>query len=206
MKSMRLLFVLILLMGSSALAYADGVPVDPRMDVSDPSCKEVSPCTPVEGTNFSFTSNNNGGGFLEFQNESGTNWTSLLVETGSIPFNVPADSVTCTTNAFLSCQVFDLAGGVTAMYFSGVNTDDSDFGPFGILNASIFSVNLNDLINGAPNTDPNGSGGWGSDRLFTATANASSPVPEPATLTLMGIGFGALLVKNKLRSRRSARS
>jgi hypothetical protein len=202
MKCTRLFFVLLLIMGSSALAYADGVPVDPRMDVSDPNCGDISSCTPVEGTSFSFTSNNNGGGFFKFQNESGTNWTSLLVETGSNPFNVPANSVTCTTNAFLTCQVFDLASGVTAMYFSGVSSD-SEFGPFGILNAAIFTVNLNDLVNDVPNTDPNGSGGWGSGRDFTATANASSPVPEPATLTLMGIGFGALLTKNKLRSRRA---
>jgi PEP-CTERM motif len=205
MKCTRFVFLLLLLMGSSVLAYADGVPVDPRMDVSDPSCGEISPCTPIEGTSFPFTSNNNGGGFFTFQNVSGTDWTSLLVETGSIPFNVPADTVTCVTNAFLSCQVFDLAGGVTAMYFSGVNSD-SDFGPFGILNNSVFTVNLNDLVDGVPNTDPKGSGGWGLGRDFTATANAPSPVPEPATLTLLGIGIAALLSKNKLHSQRRARS
>jgi hypothetical protein len=205
MNRTRFFVLVLLLMGSSALAYADGVPVDPRMDVSDPSCGDISSCTSVEGTVFSFTSNNNGGGFFKFQNESGTDWTSLLVETGSSPFNVPANSVTCTTNAFLSCQVFDLAGGVTAMYFSGVNSD-SEIGPFGILNTAIFTVNLNDLVNGVPTGNPNGSGGWGSARDFTATANAPSPVPEPATLTLMGIGIAALLAKNKLRSQRPARS
>jgi PEP-CTERM motif len=205
MKCTRFVFLLLLLMGSSVLAYADGVPVDPRMDVSDPDCPATCPI-PIEGTSFAFTSNNTGGGFFTFQNVSGTDWTSLLVETGSIPFNVPANTVTCTTNAFLSCQVFDLAGGVTAMYFSGVNSD-SELGPFGILNNFVFTVNLNDLLaSGAPNTDPNGSGGWGSGRDFTATANAPTPVPEPATLTLMGIGIAALLAKNKLRSQRRARS
>jgi hypothetical protein len=202
MKCTRLFVLLLLVVGSSALAYADGLPVDPRMDVSDPDCGET--CTPIEGTSFSFTSNNHGGGFFTFQNDSKTNWNSLLVETGSIPFNIPADTVTCTTNAFLSCQVFDLAGGVTAMYFSGVS--DSDSGPFGIVNTAVFTVNLNDLLNGVPNTDPNGSGGWDSGRDFSATANVSSPVPEPATLTLMGVGIGALLAKNKSASRRRARS
>jgi hypothetical protein len=204
LKPSRFVFLAILLMGSASLAHADGVPVDPQMDVSDPTCGET--CTPIEGTTFTFTSNNNGGGFFTFQNASGVDWTSLLVETGSFPFNVPANSVTCTTNAFLSCQVFDLAGGVTAMYFSGVNSIESELGAVGILNTFVFTVNLNDLVDGVPNTSPSGSGGWGAARDFSATANATSPVPEPGTLTLMGIGLGALLARKKFHSLGLARS
>ena len=38
MTSSRFVLVAILLMGSATLARADGVPADPRMDVSDPEC------------------------------------------------------------------------------------------------------------------------------------------------------------------------
>lgn len=184
----------ILLMGFAALAHADSIPADPKMIVSDPTCGEG--CTSV-GTTFSFTSDANGGGFLTFQNNSEIDWSSLLIETGSAPFNVPANSVTCQTNAFLSCQVSDLAGGITAMYFSGVNSLASEIGPFGILSGDVFTIELNDIsgIDG---------GGWGSFRTFDASANVPAPVPEPATLTLMAAGLGALLAKRRFRSRQQS--
>ena len=186
MKYRYFFFLAFLLLGSAALAYADGA--DPRMIVSDPICGEG--CVSVEGTSFSFQSDANGGGFLTFQNVSGIDWFSLLIETGSTPFKVLADTVTCETNAFESCQVFDLEGGITAMYFSGTNPD----GPFGIRNLDVFTIELNDVqgLDG---------GGWGAFRNFDATANVASPVPEPATLTLMVAGLGALLAKKKYLSR-----
>src|SRR5579863_2206032 len=98
----RFVLLAILLMGSSAILRADGLPPDPKMIVSDPICGEG--CVGV-GSTFSFTSDANGGGFFTFQNDSETDWSSLLIETGSDPFHVPADSVTCQTNAFQSCQV-----------------------------------------------------------------------------------------------------
>ena len=195
MKCRYFFFLAFLLMASAALVYADGAPVDPRMIVSDPVCGEG--CIHLEGTTFSFQSDNNGGGFLTFENDSDIDWFSLLIETGSDPFNVPANTVTCETNAFQSCQVFDLEGGITAMYFSGTNPD----GPFGIQSGAVFTIELNDV----PGID---GGGWGSFRNFDASANVSSPVPtpEPATLTLLGVGLGALLTKRGIQRQRDSRS
>lgn len=187
-------FSFFLLFGLATVVRADGVP-DPKMDVSDPTCLEGS-CTSLNSTVFSFTSNGNGGGFLTFQNNSKFDWTSLLIETGSDPFNVPANTVTCTTNAFKSCQVSDLAGGVTAMYFSGVNSVSSELGPFGILIGTVFTINLNDT-----GTATDGSGGWGAFRNFDAAANVPVPTPEPATMTLLGVGIVALVARRRFRVR-----
>lgn len=201
MKIRCLAFPIFILLVSATVVRADSVPVDPKMVVTDPPC--VEGCgTALESTVFSFSSNANGGGFLTFQNVSDLNWTSLLIETGSVPFNVPADSVTCQTNAFLSCQVSDLAGGITAMFFSGTNGETVS----GIPNLFKFTINLNDDINGNPVTATNGFGGWGANRTFNAAANVPAPVPEPATLTLMGVGIGALLASKKLRGRRQPRN
>ena len=68
MMSSRFVLVAILLMGSSVLTYADGVPVDPRMDVSDPTCGGLR-CT-VEGQGFPLR-RANGGGFFTFQTNPG---------------------------------------------------------------------------------------------------------------------------------------
>ena len=202
MKIRCLAFPIFILLVSATVVHADGVPVDPKMVVNDPLCFEGCG-TALESTVFSFSSNANGGGFLTFQNVSGLTWTSLLIETGSDPFNVPANSVTCQTNAFLSCQVSDLAGGITAMFFSGTNGETV----LGIPNDFNFTINLNDdLPGGGTNVDPGGSGGWGANRIFNAAANVPSPVPEPATLTLMGVGIGALVARKKLRGRRQPRN
>ncbi len=196
MKSARIAFMVLLLLGSAAItriARADGAPpVDPDIDVSDPTCGEFS--CPGVGLTFSFSSNAAGGGSTTLQNASGQSWFSLLIETGSNPFNVPANTVVCTTNAFLNCQVFNLGGGITAIFLSGVSTVTDtllteSFTAGGIANGANFTINLNDT--GLT------TGSWGANREFDATANASSPVPEPATLTLLGIGLGALLAKRK---------
>lgn len=179
-------------MGSTTLVRADGVPVDPVMGVTDPTCTECG-----VGLTFSFFSNATGGGFTDFQNVSGQNWTSLLIDVttngGTLP-SVPASSITCITNTFATCQSFDLAGGVTAIYLTGVFVPPDD-----IPNLGFFTINLNDLINGVQPRAVNGTGGWGAFREFDATANAPSPVPEPATITLLGVGLGALLTKRRLR-------
>jgi hypothetical protein len=202
MTSARYVLLGILLMGSAALASADGL-ADPRMIVSDPPCDVECP-NPV-GLTFSFFSNANGGGFLTFTNASGFDWTSLLIETGSIPFNVPPNLISCQTNAFLSCEVSDLGGGITAMYLSGVNGPDSD-GPFGIPAFDIFTINLNGEADDPVDESQDGSGGWGPGRNFDASANVPPPVPEPATITLIAAGLGVFLAKKKLGSRRDSNS
>jgi hypothetical protein len=181
----------VLLLGS--FAKADGVPVDPVMGVSDPVCGDGCPI--VEGTTFSFFSNATGGGTDQFQNESGLDWTSLLIDVthfGTLS-SVPANTITCITNAFATCQSFDLANGDTAIYLTGTVVPDD------IPNGNVAIFNLNNLVNGVQPFDVNGTGGWGSGREFDVTANAPSPAPEPGTITLLGVGIGALLTKRKLR-------
>jgi PEP-CTERM motif len=203
MGKARFLFLGVLcsvLTGSSTLVRADGIPVDPVMGVSDPtSCGEG--CTAVEGTTFSFFSDQNGGGITQFQNQSGVNWTSLLIDVTTHDSNnqtlpsVPADTITCHTNAFATCQSFDLANGDTAIYLTGVFVLPDD-----IPNLGFFTINLND------DQSPTGAdqGGWDRFRELDATANAPSPVPEPATISLLGVGLGTLLAKRRLRRQRES--
>ena len=195
MGKARFLFLGVLclvLMGSSALVRADGIPVDPVMGVRDPVCVDGE-CPTVFGTTFSFSSDANGGGINQFRNEN-TDWTSLLIDVttngGELP-SVPSDTITCLTNAFATCQKSDLANGDTAIFLSGM-PDDIPVG-------AVATFNLNDLVNGSQPGTVDGTGGWGSGREFDVTANAPSPVPEPATITLLGVGLGALLAKRKLR-------
>jgi PEP-CTERM motif len=184
-----------LLMASTAVVRADGIPVDPVMGVRDPIC--VEGCPIVEGTTFSFFSNAFGGGINQFQNASGVDWTSLLIDVttnlGTLP-SVPADTITCLTNAFATCQSFDLANGDTAIYLTGMLIFPDD-----IPNGAVATFNLNDLVNGVQPNTVDGAGGWGLVREFDVTANAASPVPEPGTITLLGVGLAAFVAKRKLR-------
>ncbi len=193
MKSARYLFIAMLLMGSAALAHADGVPADPRMDVSDPSC----PCTIITDTSFSFSSNANGGGFFTFENESDSNWTSLLIETNGIA----ADTVNATSDLFANTPEVYNIGNLLVIYFSGVSGPGCEEDCFyGIPNASdenVFTINLN---TSPDDNSVDGMGGWVPAGLaFSADANVPAPhVPEPSTLTLIAVGLGALLAKKKL--------
>jgi hypothetical protein len=188
------------LMGSSALVRADSIPVDPVMGVSDPICGDGG-CPFTELTTFSFFSNASGGGVNQVQNESNVDWTSLLIDVttngGTLP-SVPSDTITCITNAFATCQSFNLDNGDTAIYLTGMIIFPDDI-PVG----AIATFNLNDLVGGSQPFNVNGTGGWGSLREFDVSANVPAPVPEPATLTLLGVGAGALLAKRKLRRRDS---
>jgi len=194
MTTSRFLLVALLLMGAAALAQADGVPTDPRMDVSDPTCGDG--CTILTGTSFMFSSNSNGGGFLTFENDSESNWTSLLIETTGIA----ADTVNATSNLFENTPEVYNIGNLLVIYFSGVSGPGCEEDCFpGIPNSSdenVFTINLN---TNPDDTSTNGTGGWGPDLGFSANANVPAPtVPEPATLTLIAVGLGALLAKKSL--------
>src|SRR6267143_1231187 len=87
MTSARFVLLAVLLLGSAALTYADSVPVDPVMDVSDPQCPSPtgSGCPTNVGPHqgFQFTTNAQGGGIFMGTNESAAGdfsglWSSLL--------------------------------------------------------------------------------------------------------------------------------
>ena len=180
------------MVSSAALMHAA------NMDISDPNC--IACINPV-GTTFTFTSNGAGGGFLEFTNNSGVDWTSLaIVETGVPAFIGEFQNIFLTTNAFENATATDRPDGSTLLLFSGISTDctpNSVGLPCGIRAGTLFTINLND-----DSTSPDGSGGWldaNSNPIgFAATAN---PVPEPASLLLLGTGMVGLF-GSKFRKRR----
>jgi hypothetical protein len=205
MRFARFVCVAVLLMWFGDLAHADTAPVYPKMQVGDPTCGVE--CTIVTGTSFTFSSNVSGGGFLTFENESDSSWSSLLIETTGIA----ANTVNASSNLFSNPVLVYNIGDLLVIYFSGVSAPGCEEGCFpGIPNISdqnVFTINLNDDIGEFPNQDPNGSGGWGPNLAFTGDANVPAPpVPEPATLTLMVTGLGAFLAKKKLACRRQSQS
>jgi hypothetical protein len=189
-----LVFLPVLLFVSTIAARADRIPVsgipDPDIDISDPPCSE---CPPGVGLTFTFSADVAGGGIVSLQNVSGVTWENLLITTGNTPFFVDPGSILCRTNAFVSCIPQNLGGGMTGIFFSGVNTVFH-----GIPNLDAFTINLNDFV-----IEPGiASGSWGANRSFVAVAN----IPEPATLTLVGVGLAALVAARNLVGRPGSRT
>jgi hypothetical protein len=151
--------------------------------------------TPVTGSSFNFGSNENGGGFLSFINQSGKTWFDLDVKV-TLPF---LTGISCGSVSFGSCSVAaSIQPGST-----NVNYDILFGNPnHGIINGEIFSVNLNDQNGVIINTDPNGKGSWGADTEFTAFENA----PEPASIAMMLGGAGLLGGLFFMRRRRAVAS
>src|SRR5258708_36081517 len=100
----RFVFLAALLMGSAVFANADGVPVDPVIDVSDPICPPDTVCPNPVGPNqgFRFTVVGGGGIFMATnQSASDSNpsrlWSSLLF---TFPrMGLTLEQITCTSGA-----------------------------------------------------------------------------------------------------------
>jgi PEP-CTERM motif len=220
MTSPRFAFLAILLMGSASLAHADGIPVDPQMDVSDPFCPSESgsgcPTNVNEGQGFMFTVGPNGGGIFMGTNED-SQWNSLLFTFPSLP---PTMVISCTSSGtgdnpapFASpCtqQEDPFNDGLTDLIYttSGESCGIESFCP-GIPVGEIFTINLNDT--------GLSTGSWPVGTTFTAFPNqvrsltsfvtlTSASVPEPGTITLLGAGLVALVAKRRFRRQLQARS
>jgi hypothetical protein len=175
-----------LLLCSAALvgcAFADGIPVDPVIQINDPTCPTETPCAPLVGAGvpFTFMADDNGGGPPPGTNMfqvSGPGFFSLDVQTAG--FIDPA-SINCTSNRF-NCTVTNLDNNtVTDMFFTEFICE-AEVCSTGFPTGDVFTVNL-------------GTTGWGADREFVAEANLTTPadnptlVSEPSTMALFTVSL-----------------
>jgi len=169
MKSLRVILVLAVVLACGIGVFANSVP-DPKVIINDPTC--TGSCTPV-GTSFSFGTPASGSGTLLFQNNSGVSWSSLRLT----EFGVPANAITCATNAFLSCALGTLGNGKTFMFLSGLDPSHT-----GIPTGHAFQITFQCL-----------QGCWPGNLEFNGIANLrSATVPEPATVGLVLLGLGGI--------------
>lgn len=202
MSPTRLLWLCFFLCFLAALAHADGLPpVDPQMQVDDPTCDGCP--TVMANAPFTFSSNATGGGTSVFTVGGDINFSTLDIETAGI-FGSTTD-VQCFSNAFGSCTVKFL-DGVTDIFLSGCVNEVTCGIPVGRafdidLDTIAFDTAGNPLplgcqfsASGCPAITP-GVGDWGPNRSFTAIGgngpDATTPfisAPEPSSILLLCSG------------------
>lgn len=136
-----------------------------------------------------------GGGAFNFRNASGNDWIGL-----DWIVTLPQDeSFTLSGGPFFGSHNVTTSPSPTPGFeVYDISFDQPING--GIPAGTVFSINLNDpLDTGAPNLDPNGSGGWGSNN--TIRAIQTNAVPEPTTWVLLAGGMAVLVSVRRLRLR-----
>ena len=181
---------LVLMLAIVGASEAFASPIDPQ-GVFDKSIRGI-PVSRVDA--FDFQSDDSGGGAFNFMNVSGEHWTELIFH-ASLP---PDSIIACGPGPFF--RVCRVSSAFSPFSPTADFTIAFTGGP-GISNNEIFSFNLNDDIDGQPNLDQFGAGGWGSRKSLHVETIAG---PEPATWLLLGGGVGLLGVLRRVRrSRRS---
>jgi hypothetical protein len=198
MKPSRYVFLAILLMGSATLAHADGVPVDPQMDISDPPCSGDG-CPSIVGANQGFQLTTvNGGGVFEGTNQTGVLWFALDI--ALLGPTVAANTITCSAPGLYACTVVqNEIGNATDITF---NNDCS--GCAGIPTNETFFVDLNSTNGNWPISEMFEGRYNNTSPTFFQTLTPVAPLPEPGTITMLGVGLAALMAKRKLRAPSSA--
>jgi hypothetical protein len=156
----------------STIPLSRATPVDPQISVGDPSSG-----TPLHSSTFFFTSDANGGGVLDFINDTGHVWQTL-----DFFVTLPAiDTITCSSTVYGSCgYTATTASDGQALFDIGF---EQPLMSGGIVSGESFSINL---------TDPNQAAGanrgsWGPFTTIEGVANFG--IPEPASWILTAIGL-----------------
>jgi hypothetical protein len=186
MKISQICALALLLVVGSAMAFANGIN-DPQIIIHGANGNAASAfthcppagCTKV-GLNFSFGVPSSGSGSLFFTNNSGVNWTSLMLIEPKQKNQVPAIDISCGSSLFSSCRTETLKNGSVEILLAGAKCGQ------GIKNGQSFSIQFACV----------GSSCWPGGLNFNAHANVSS-VPEPGTVAFMVTGLGAIIARRK---------
>ncbi len=192
----KIAVAILITFGATAL---QAVPADPQ-GVFDNAIAGL-PVTPV--VDFPMFANQNGGGVYNFQNMSGNDWVGMDFFV-TLPNNTP---ITCGGGPFFQgCEVSSTPNDISLIARQETGFSVYDIGFFdavdtGIAAGTIFSINLNDPIDGQPNLDPNGAGGWGSNNSFLVVPTAGAP--EPSSWLLLASGIALIGTFRRVRSHKS---
>ena len=176
-----------------------------KIETSDPDCP-VTKIGPGQTINFTVEG---GGGIFCFENDTGSDWTNLLV---AIDTTIPADQIDCVTSDFKACQLYtsDQPDAVYAFFYGtcisspGKKCIPSDI--LGVPNGGEITFNLNCDSGcgvGSPYYPPDWSPGTGGTGYYDVPTGPGGdpvyfpPVPEPVSATLLASGLGAIYLRRK---------
>jgi hypothetical protein len=188
-------FALTLMVFTFAATAAQATPTDPHIRFG--AAVAGVPITSVDA--FNFHANGKGGGVFNFENVSPNDWVGVdLFITLKKNSTIGCEPVVF----FAACEFTAMPGKTPAAAVYDIDFDEPT--TVGITNGTVFSINLNDLVNNKPNKDPKGSGGWGADAMLMAVTTVAPAIPEPASLVLLGSGMLLIGTIAGLRRRRSS--
>ena len=200
MRKVKLILLLLAVAWFTLPAYAA---TDHRILLDDPTCSgEDTTQISYTGGTVVFSANGSGGGFFQYCNNTGTTLSLIDVKFINTPGYsiIPTDpnGIVCTSTSGFLCTP-SINDGIVDLLFTpfsiGPGDEDVELPPGGSYpNGTVLSFNLNNLADGLPPRDPNGSGGWEPGlEFFWAGNEQAQVVPEPASVLLLGSGLATLI-------------